>query len=459
MREEVLRMERVTYRSQGVPLLDNLSLNIFAGEVFGLVPASSFGVAALTQVLQQNLPLHYGYIYYKERLINTWRGSNGRLNRICLIQDTSSLVGSLTVADNIFVLRPGFRKYLISPKVLRQQLDPFLREVGMDIPADAYADRLTVFQRVVAELLKAMVAGCGLAILWDVSTFLSQQELAILHGILRRLSARGMSFLYICPHMEEARPLCSRTALMSGGQIVKIFPREEPVPAPAPLSGPWEELSLRRSGKTAFSAEHIPLFGTSTLSFQVAPGECLVLQDLSNRLPAPMKRKGTIAVGGKPLTRKNSRQIAVIQELPTRTMVFPQLSYLDNLCFTLDHRMPRVWLDHRIRRSLRQDYGPILGEDVFDTPIDALTEAQKYQLIYTRILLQRPQVVLCIHPFKGADMAQRKHITGLLQMLLDKEIAVIILDVSLTDSLPLAHRVIQLQEGREPRELPKESFA
>ena len=50
MREEVLRMERVTYREQGVTLLDNFSMTIWAGEILGLVPANHLGLSALVRL-------------------------------------------------------------------------------------------------------------------------------------------------------------------------------------------------------------------------------------------------------------------------------------------------------------------------------------------------------------------------------------------------------------------------
>lgn len=87
---------------------------------------------------------------------------------------------------------------------------------------------------------------------------------------------------------------------------------------------------------------------------------------------------------------------AIIQELPVHTMLFPNMSYLDNLCFTLDHRMDGVWRKRKIKKSLRREYAGFLGEDVFDTPIERLTERQKYDLIYTRIFLAEPgNRVLC----------------------------------------------------------------
>lgn len=476
MREEILRMERVTCLEQGVPVLDSLNLNIFAGEIFGLVPANGFGVTAMTRLLTQNLPLHYGYIYYKERLINTWRGGSPHPNRIHLIQHQTSLVDSLTVADNIFVLRPGFRKYLINRKVLRLQIQPFLEEIGVDIDADAYADSLTVFQRVVVELLKAMVAGCALTILQDVSTFVSEQELEQLQKILRHCAKKGMSFLYICPHMEEAEEFCHRTALMLNGQIVKTFPFGQKSPPILPLVGSQNYArraraqiashpSRREDGIPAFAAEDLMLSPGEELRFQVAHGECLVIQDLSGRIFRPplgrvsmvLPQPGSLFIDGKPYV-PGSQDIAVIQELATKTMLFPEMSYLDNLYMTLDHRMKGIWLGGRVRRSLRSDLGPVLGDEVFDTPVSALTKEQKYDLVYTRILLQRPKVVFCIQPFKGAEMAERMHISELMERLLDKSIAVVILAVNLADSLTLANRVLRLQKGRPPKEFVREDF-
>ena len=70
MREEMLRMERVTYKSQGETGLYNFSMTIWAGEILGLIPVNNYGLETLLLLLKQNLPLHYGYVYYHEKLIN-----------------------------------------------------------------------------------------------------------------------------------------------------------------------------------------------------------------------------------------------------------------------------------------------------------------------------------------------------------------------------------------------------
>lgn len=81
MREEVLRMTHVTCRGQGSTPLRDLNLNIFAGEIMGLILLNGGrGMTVLIDLLRRNLPLQRGNIYYREELINTWRAAAPRYN-------------------------------------------------------------------------------------------------------------------------------------------------------------------------------------------------------------------------------------------------------------------------------------------------------------------------------------------------------------------------------------------
>lgn len=493
MREEILRMERVTYREQGVTLLENFSMTIWAGEILGLVPVNHFGLTALIRLLGQNLPLHYGYVYYKEKLVNDWRfpGSGispihmnpiamnrTSMNRISVIRNRSCLAEGLTVADNIFVLRPGFKKRLMQPGILRKQLQPFLKDIGVEISADAYIEELTDFERFVVELLKAVVAGNHLVVLEDISTFISAEELEKLGAILCHYAKRGMSFLYIAAHFEEARQVCGRTALMLNGQITKIFQVMDKAPDPFFLRctedfdrhvrEQMEQRPEPEKGRNVFEAKGICSGQLEKLGFSVAGGECLVMQDLDNcmiqeLIPVLSGEKrpkgGQILISGTAFTGRMDRRIAIIQELPVHSMLFSNMSYLDNLCFTLDHRMNGVWGRGRIKKSLRQEYAGVLGEDVFDLPVEELTEWQKYDLIYTRIFLQNPEIVFCVQPFKSAEVSLRIHIMEQLERFLNKGIPVVIMAVNLADSLALADRLLRVRRGGRVQEYHRGEFS
>lgn len=475
MREEMLRMERVTYRNQGVTELDNFSMTILSGEIMGLVPVNNDGLDALFLLLKQNLPLHYGYVYYHEKLVNEWRKTEGGTNRVSIIRNESSLAQDLTVADNVFVLRKGFRKWFMQPEVLKKQLLPFMEDIGMDIRADAYVDELTIFEKFVVELLKAVVAGSRLIVLDSVGTFISDSESVKLHGILRHYAGKGISFIYISAHFEETRQFCDRIALMENGHIIKYFDDKDNKPDQffIPCVEDYDrwvrtqlEAQEEKQEKAAFEVRSLYHRNIRNLNLWVNAGECLVLQDMDNcaledfffLLEGHKPESGQIIVDGDRLKPGMDRRIAVIQELPAETMIFHNMSYLDNLCFTMDHRFRKIWSSKGMRKSIVSEYGQLLGEDVFFKRPEELTLKQKYDLVYTRILLQNPRVVFCVQPFRRAEVSIRSHIWELLERFLKKGIAVVILAVNLADSLALADRLIRIKDGTVQEVYDKKDF-
>jgi ribose transport system ATP-binding protein len=460
-------MESVYCREQGVVQLDDFNISIFSGEIMGLLPVNQHGLTTLLRLLQHNIPLQHGYVYYREKQVNTWRASKQRNNRIGLIQSESCLVEGLTVADNLFVLRSDFKTWLLRPRVFRQQLVPFLDSIGITISADAYIEELSDFERVVVDVLKSVVAGCKLIVLRELSADICEAELLKIHLLLRHYAKEGISFLYIDYHFEGLQQICDKVALMSNGRVIKVLQGESLVPeslyaythnyigrVKQQIFRPENNKSKDRS---QLQVKDISGDIISGLSFSVSSGECVVLQNVDGHMFAELLSilsgnsapiSGEMLLNNNPVDFCTTGEITVIQELPTKSMIFSELSYFDNLCFLLDKRMPEVWRDSNVREGIRREYSAILGEDVFNTQVDVLEETQKYHLVYMRIALQSPKIVICVQPFRSADMEHRMQIMELMRMLLDKNIALVILTVNLADSLSLADRLIRIHRDK-----------
>lgn len=477
MRREIFRMERVTYREQEVTQLRDFNIQIDQGEIMGLLPVNSHGLAAFLKLLETNLPLHDGYVYYGGELVNSWKGSARTQNRISVIGAANRLVDALSVTDNIFVMRQGFRQEIIRKELLWNQLQPFLKDIDMDLPADVPVKKLPVFERVVLELLRAVVLGHRLIVLHEIGTLISYEELSKLHRILRHYAAQGFSFLYICPHFEELEQICSRSALLSHGRILKTIPGGEMADQMLKLYTAEYESMVRYHlekreaqydrGHKVLEMSHLAGKAVNDFSLEVYEGECVAVQIMDNDSFLELRellmgeespRSGKILVDGKRQRLAGNPKVAVIRELPTRTMLFPQLSYMENLCICLAQRIPSFWGRRNIQKSVRLEYGPILGEEIFQCPVEELSERQKYQLVYTRILLAKPRVVFCVQPFKGADLPHRMFIWKMLEMLLSQGIAVVLLSLALSDSLALADRLVILGK-EEQREILRKDFA
>lgn len=477
MRQEVFRMERVTYMEHGVTKLEDFNLQIYKGEIMGLIPVNAHGMTAFLKLLQTNLPLYDGYVYYCGEMVNSWKKSRKNQNRISIVKAQSCLVEGLTVSDNIFVLRQGFRQRIVHPVLLKRQLEPFLREIGMDISADSYVEKLSVFERVVVEILRAVIMGNHLIVLNEISTLISDRELNKLHEILRHYAAKGLSFIYITPHFEEILQISDRTALLTNGRIQKVLQEAEMkrenlrdcAEEYVQMVRTHLESCGKQSGKKEilFSAKGIACGSLNRVSLDIYAGECVVLQYLDHEIFRAMtdlltgktqEKEGCFHMEGLPVHIQGNWKIAVIQERPTRSMLFPGMDYMDNLCMGLAQRIPNIWNSRKIRDSIRMEYGSVLGEEVFFRQTDELTERQKYQLVYTRILLQRPKIVFCIQPFQGADLPHRMFIWKLLEQFLDKGITVVILALNLADSISLAERLLRIGNDGSVEEITRENF-
>lgn len=457
MKTEVFRMERVTYCENETRKLNNLDLQVFSGEILGVLPLNSYGLPELLEVIRKNPPLEFGFVFLKEKCVNNWHQPQLGHNPIGMIQSDSQLVEGLSLAENIFVLRKGFRAWYIRSGLLRTQLAPFFERIGVDIPLDAYPEELSSFQRVVVELLRAMVAGYRLIIIYDISTILSKEELEQFQRILKQGTKEGVSFLYLCFHPEEITDIADRVALFSNGRILKTVSPKDALQHVQNIGQPIirkaSGFDYPKSEPPAFRGEKLSLEGLRELSFSVSAGECLVIQDSGDQVAQPLLKvllgeskleSGMFWLGNCPAKLPLWPDVAVIQQTPSQSMLFPQMSYFDNLFLTSDHHLPNIWRNRQMKYRLAKEYAHRNGIDLFERSIESLSEKEKYDLVYNRVLLQKPKVVFCIRPFKGADMELREHVRKLLQQLQAKKIAVVILTSNASETIQIADRIIEV---------------
>jgi ABC-type sugar transport system, ATPase component len=478
MKNEILRMERITTIQNEVIQLDNLNLHIFQGEIMGLVCMNENGKESLISLISRNVPIHYGRVYFNGQLVNNYQHSPLTMNKAAVIEQKSRLIDDLTVADNVFVLRRGFRKYLIQPRVLNDQLARFTREAGISLDGGELAGSLSQLEKYEVELLRAVVMDAKLIVIRNVSNSMSAVDLVKFHGLLRHYSGQGFSFLYICNHHEEALKICTRISLMCDGKILKVFDRNafleqdikpfymgqfEDIPKDVPAPSREEPVLSFRGVSTG---------NLDGLSFSVQKGQCTVvldmdstsLHDILGLMDGSIRPKsGEILFRGRPFTHRDARRpiangIAIVAENPAQSMLFMQRTYLENLCFLAEQKEAPVHLGRRVFKSVVQEYEPIVGEDIHAAGLENLRLRSLYDLVYYRIHLCRPALVLCVQPFAGADMYLRRHVLGLIEELKNRGITVVIPSVSIGDSLVVADKLILLEKGRFSGEYSRPEF-
>lgn len=454
MREELFRMERVSCLENGATLLNNVNLHIFSGEIMGLLCINDVGLEALIGLMCVNTPLHFGRVYFFERLVNDYKHSGLDENPAAVIERRSRLVDSLTVSDNVFVLRGSFHEHIIFRREMDRRFEAYARELGVPIAGDCYVDQLSAHERCVVEMLRAVNTGKRLIILRDLSSFLSDRGLADIQRLMGRYAKRGVSFLYVCSHERELSALCDRVAVLENGKIQKLAERGGQAALSLPRRKGREPRPLTREpdwqGPPALSFSGVETPALQGLSLSVYAGECVALiaeddeaQDIiSLALGEIQPCRGVLSLAGGQVHRLVAGSVAVIDEKPERRMVFPDLSYLDNLCFGADKRMPGLWRSRRMIRSVAQEYYPVAGESIYAADIRYLPIKELYTLIYCRVAFAHPKAVVCLKPFDAIDLSLRQHVMGLIDMLCERGIAVLILSPSVSATSFFADRLL-----------------
>ena len=134
-------------------------------------------------------------------------------------------VESMTVEENLFVLRKRGRMRLVNFSLLTVQMRRLLAPLGLNLAERTLAGNLTAFEKLVVQLVKAQLDKSALIILTDISTLISEADLTRLKPILGRLTSEGMTFLYVCNHHQEAFSL-KRCYLMRGEIVKHLYPEQ-----------------------------------------------------------------------------------------------------------------------------------------------------------------------------------------------------------------------------------------
>ncbi len=476
MKEEVLRIENVTRKEDGVVILDNINLHIFKGEIMGLIFITAHGEKELVELICKNVPIDYGRVYYKNELVNYYEYSNMSLNPIHVIGRDNRLITNLTVMDNIFVMRRGLKKHIISRRILRNQFYLLFQELNSLIDPDKLISELTRLERCLVELFQAIVADCKLIIIQDVTSFLSAVDLAKFYEYIQYYSKKGVTFLYICNHHEELFPICSRVILMRDARVVKILDHDEladknikPYIISFEVGEPMQRVNVEQ-GILTFNQVY-----TETLkdvTFSVKKGECVVILDKSNDICTDfldlmygekVPVKGNIYYNNEIYSRKKARKaienkILAINKNPVKTMLFRDMSYADNLVFLLDKKLGRTKIKPSLKESVMEEYKGYVGEDIYAATLNHLDLRSLYNLIYYRVHLFNPRILFCVQPCNGVDMYLRKHIVDLLYKLKKKGITIVIFSLNIEDSLAVADRLLILKDGRIINSYDKSEF-
>lgn len=478
----------------GVKALDEVSLDLRAGEVHALCGENGAGKSTLIKVLSGVHPFgSYAGTIAVEGLEARFRGPRDASRAgIAVIHQELALVEGISVAENLFLGDPPRRGPFVDWARLAREAEALLRRFGLDLDPEAPVGSLGVGRKQQVEILKAVRRRSRVLILDEPTAALGEAEASRLLELVRRLAGEGVGCLYITHRLDEVRAIADRVTVLRDGRSVAAFPTGAVAPGeliramagrPVPEAAPHRQPPADGPGRPLLEVsglEVAPRRGRSArlsgISFEVRAGEVVGLAGLmgSGRSELLMhcygswgvRVAGSVRLLGEPYDepsppRSLARGMALVSEDRRRFGLVPDRSVEFNLTLSALGRLTRGGLIDTIEegRLYRSTAGGLRVRAAGpEQPIRALSGGNQQKVLLGRALLAGPRVILMDEPTRGVDVATKFEIYDLINGLTAEGRVVLLVSSELPELLGLSDRLLVLREGRIVGEFSRDAF-
>ena len=477
----VLQVLDIVQEYPGVQALKGVSLDLAAGQVLGLVGENGAGKSTLIRILGGiEQPVSGTVLVRGEERV--FRGSaESQAAGISVVSQEFRLVPQLSVADNIFLGHEATRGGVVDARRTRERARELLEQLGLDLDPDRQVSSLTVGDRQMVEIARALSREFDVLIMDEPTAALNGAEIVRLHEIVRRIAAQGKAVVYVSHHLEEIFQICRDVAVLRDGSLVAHAPTTELDEARLVehMLGRAPQVFERgavtdHAGEERLTVRDLRVPGIAApFDLTVRAGEIVGLAGLVGSGRTELTRAlfgdlpatgGQVLVDGRPVRLRSSREavrhgIFMLSEDRKGEGILPHLDVTENAMVSRDRsglgllrRLLPVPADERAQfERLRADMRIRVphGRQL----IGNLSGGNQQKVLLGRALLSGCAVLLLNEPTRGVDVGAKVDIYQLVKQLAEAGVAVVVSSSDAPELAAIADRCAVYFAGRQVAEL------
>lgn len=480
--KNLLSLHNVTKSYSGVTVLHDVSLDIRRGEVHALVGANGAGKSTLIKTVSGAIEPSSGSIVFEGTRYRAMTPQLSDSLGIGVIYQEFNLVGSLSVAENIFLGNKTHQSKLVNFKAMELKASEILKVFGLDIDVKAPVKNLSVAYKQIVEIAKALSHDIKLLVLDEPTAPLTNKEVEVLFQLVKTLKQQGISIIYISHRLEEVFELCDRiTVLRDGHKIVTLNTtetnRKELITymIDSDLGEEYPKRKGRQSEEVLLEVKNLRGKGFEGISFQVHRGEILGITGLVGAKRTEIVRAifgadklqaGEIIYEGKSIKINApydaiSRGISLIPEDRKSQGVVLNLSIKWNLTMAVLKRLSRMFvIQVKKENEIVDEYKKVLSIKMNSEyqAVSTLSGGNQQKVVLSKWLASNPKLIIFDEPTRGIDVGAKKEIYTLINQLADTGLGVILISSEMDEMMGLSDRMVILAEGKITARLEKEEF-
>lgn len=479
----ILQLENITKTYPGVVALDDVSLEVAAGEVHALVGENGAGKSTLIKTCTGAIHPDEGRIIIQGQEFNSLTPKLSENMGVGVIYQEFNLVDELSVAENVFLGRAPRRGLLIDRKKMESEAASIFRQFDIAIDPAALVGSLSVGYQQLVEIAKALSQNAKILIMDEPSAPLTQTEAEALHLVVEKLKATGVTIVYITHRMDEVFRLSDRVTVLRDGQkvatqdtadtdideLVRLMVGRE-------LKETYPQRKPCVSEEVLLEIEHVSGSIVNDVNLQIRKGEVLGLAGLigSGRTELAEilfgykhRTAGRITLGGREIAPKTPKQaiaegIALVPEDRKKLGALLEVDVKGNISVSILERISKFFtIDQKTETEIAESYRKAMRIKTpnLEQKIKNLSGGNQQKVIIAKWLATEPTLVIFDEPTRGIDVGAKSEIYELVNSLVESGKSVLMISSEMEEVMGMSDRIVVLQEGRVTGEMERKDFS
>ena len=473
----ILELREATKKYAGVPAIDSVNFQLHQGEIHALLGENGAGKSTLTKVMAGVVQLSSGEMLIEGRTVNLRTPLESHQNGIAMVFQETSLVPTMTVAQNLFLGQEKFFNRLRGIYISAQQ---FLQSLNFDVDPTATVSLLGAAKKQMVEIARAVLNDARIIIFDEPTASLTPEEKKYFFDLVLNLKARGVSVVFISHALEEALLLADRITVLRDGQHVvtdlkENFDRARIVQAMVgrdlsqTLYG-QKKTKVRPPGDCVLSVRNLRMASmvkNNSLSVfagqvtgvfgLVGAGRTETFKVVAGLIKRDFFHGGEVLLNGKPVRYRVARQavqdgIAYITEDRKVEGFFETMSIAQNIYMGMMAKVGSVagWVSHAQTKSVGDHWTKLLNVRAIsqDVKVIELSGGNQQKVVIAKSLVQDPEVIIFDEPTRGVDVGAIAEIHAEINRLADAGKAVVVISSYLPEVMSLSDRILVAKQGK-----------
>ncbi|MCT4621838.1 MAG: xylose ABC transporter ATP-binding protein [Marinisporobacter sp.] len=488
MKSYILEMKGITKEFPGVKALDNVNFKVEKGEVHALCGENGAGKSTLMKVLSGVYPYgtYEGDIVLKGEVQKFNSIADSEKKKIAIVYQELALVPQMTVAENIYLNNEPlvYGKTTIDDEQLNYMAKELLDRLGLKIPTNTLVRTLGVGVQQLVEIAKALSKDVEVLILDEPTAALTDSEVETLFRIIKELKEKGITFIIITHKLEEIFEISDTVTIIRDGQTISTHPIETLDEDAIIQKMVGRELDDRYPKVTHQSEDvimevkdfsvHDPISNRKLVehvSFQVKKGEILGIAGLmgAGRTELVMglfgcygkNVSGEIYLEGEKIKINSPKDAIkhgiglVTEDRKGNGLVLGQSIMINTTLASLDRILTGGILDENKEISYANKYVEDLKVKTpsIEQLAKNLSGGNQQKVVIGKWLMTEPKVLILDEPTRGIDVGAKYEIYNLMNNLVEKGVAVVMISSELPEIIGMSDRILVMHEGKFKGEL------